>query len=565
MALTAALATASRAIEVFSTGVQVAGQNIANANTPGYVREELTVQAQNPFLRGQLVVGGGVKATSVKQAIDQFLEKRIHSTNSDAAAASAREAIYVQLEAELRELGDNDLSSRFSSVLSAINEAVNQPEQGPLRSNVIVEGQLLVDEIQGLRTRVDGLRQALSTRIDDLVEEANNLIDEVESLNKQIAGLESNGLLSSEAGALRTLRYDALNRLSEIIPVEYSEGRNGAVDLYSGGDYILFTGRKQHLVTTSQVDRGAVVETVQFDITLSDIPTTGGELAGVFEGRDDILGGFVDDLDQLTAGLIFEFNKIHSSGEGLEGFSTITGTNKALDVNAALSDAGLAFTPEHGSFEIKVTNSQTGITETQRLQIDLDGIGGNDTTLEGLRAALDSIANISAAITTDGRLQLDADNSFDIRFSNDTSGVLAALGVNTFFTGSDSATIGLNTAITSNHNLLATGRGGGPTDNSNIVELATILDRPVSSLDGSSVTTFYETLVSTVAQGSAAEQARAAGLDSFRQSLRSQREQFSGVSLDEEAVRLIELQQAYAASAQVIRTVDELFQLLVNL
>ena len=72
-------------------------------------------------------------------------------------------------------------------------------------------------------------------------------------------------------------------------------------------------------------------------------------------------------------------------------------------------------------------------------------------------------------------------------------------------------------------------------------------------------------MVSGIAQGASAENAKATGLEQFRQSLLSQREQFSGVSLDEEAVRLIEFQQAYAASARVIRSVDELFDILVTL
>ena len=94
MSLTAALSTASRALEVFSTAVQVSSQNLANANTPGYIREELKLTTENSFARGDLIVGAGVKATAVRQAIDQFLETRIHSTNAESQEANARESIY---------------------------------------------------------------------------------------------------------------------------------------------------------------------------------------------------------------------------------------------------------------------------------------------------------------------------------------------------------------------------------------------------------------------------------------------------------------------------------------
>lgn len=564
MSLTAALATASRALEVFSTAVQISSNNIANANTPGYIRDELTLAAEDPFARGGLIVGAGVKAAAVRQAIDQFLESQIHNTNAEGQAASARASIYTQLEGQLRELGDQDLSSRISSFLAAINEVTNQPEQGPLRNSIITEGELLASEIVGLRSRVDQIRVDQTVTIENLVDEANNLIDEVAELNRRITTHEANGLSASEAGGLRTRRYNALNRLSEIIPVDFIERPNGNVDVYSGSEYVLFSGSVQHIETDTINDRGLDVEIVQFDQTHSKLPV-GGELQGVIQGRDEILGSFIDDLDNLAGSLISTFNRIHSSGEGLEGYSAVTSTSSVDDSSVALSDAGLPAAITHGSFELKVKNNQTGITQVETIRIDLDGIGGNDTTLEDLRASIDSLANVTATITAKGELRLDADPEFELRFANDTSGALAAIGINTFFTGSSSGDIGVNSLIQENQNLLATGQGGGPSDNRNALQLAVVFEQPVDSLGGASIDDFYRTVVSGVAQGTSAEKARAAGLDQFRESLRGQREQFSGVSLDEEAVRLIEFQQAYAASARVIRAVDELFDVLVNL
>ncbi|MFT5093734.1 MAG: flagellar hook-associated protein 1 FlgK, partial [Porticoccaceae bacterium] len=412
---------------------------------------------------------------------------------------------------------------------------------------------------------VDQLRADQTVKIDNLVDEANNLIDEVADLNLKITKLESNGLLTSEAGGLRTQRYTALNRLSEIIPVQFNEQPNGNVDVYSGSEYVLFSGHRQHIETATIEDRGLNVEVVQFTQTHSQFPQAGGEIRGVVDGRDEILGAFVDDLDQLAGGLISAFNRIHSSGEGLEGYSTITSTSRVDDPNSVLSDVEFPGTINHGSFELKVTNKQTGITQVEVIRIDLDGIGGDDTSLEDLRASIDSAANVSATITTTGELKLEAGPDFELRFAGDTSGALAALGINTFFTGSSSADIGINSLIKDNQNLLATGQGAGPSDNRNVLQLATVLEQPLDQLAGTGIEDFYQNVVSGIAQGTSAEKAKAAGLQQFRQSLLSQREQFSGVSLDEEAVRLIEFQQAYAASARVIRSVDELFDILVNL
>ncbi len=565
MSLLGALSSATRALEVYSTAAQIAGNNISNANTPGYIRDELILESERPFLRNGLLVGGGVKGASVRQQIDQYLEKRIQAANSDVESANARNSIFKQLELEIRELGDNDLSSRFSKFVASINEVVNQPEQGPLRSDVVEQGKLIANEFRDLRNRLDQLRETQTTRINDLVKEGNGLIDQIQSLNDQIASLESNGLVTSEAGSLRSQRYVALNRLSQIFPVNYSERENGVVDLYSGSDYVLFTNRSQHLVTDTKTDRGALVTTVHFDKTNTELSQAGGELKGVVDARDEILGGFIDELDKLAGNFIYEFNKLHSSGEGLAGFKAVTSEQSLTDAAVPLNAAGLPFTPQHGSFTLKVKNQRTGIVEETRIDVDLDGIGNNDTTLEDLRAAIDGVDNVSASIDTLGKLRINADSEFEFSFLNDTSGALAALGINTFFTGSTSGSIGVSELLQKDQRYLATGKGGGPSDNSNVLGLAQIMDRSVESLGAVSLSDFYDSMVSNVGQGSAAEEATYNGLDSFRGSLLSQRDQFSGVSLDEEAVRLIKAQEAFAASARVIKTIDDMFQLLLGL
>ncbi len=493
------------------------------------------------------------------------MEKRIQASNSTAENAKARNDIYKQLELELRELGDTDLSSRFSQFVSSLNEAVNQPEQGPLRKEVIEQGKLVVSEIKDLRGRVDQLRETQTTRINDLTQEGNRLIDQVKSLNKQISSLESNGLVASEAGSLRSQRYQALNRLSQIFPINYREQENGVVDIYSGSDYVLINNRSQYLETETKTDRGALITSVHFDKSNTELSQAGGELKGVVDARDDIFGGFIDSLDKLTGNFIVEFNKIHSSGEGTSGFTSVTTEQRLADTTSPLNAVGLPFTPNHGSFTLKVKNQSTGITTSTNIAIDLDGLGGNDTSFEDLRAAIDAVDNVSATINTRGELTIKSDPEFEFSFSQDSSGVLAALGINTFFTGSSSASIDVNSIVKNDQRMLATGQGGGPSDNTNLMKMAQIFDAPVKALGSVSLGDFYDNIVSTVGQGSAAEEATYNGLSAFRDSLQSQRDQYSGVSLDEEAVKLMQAQEAFSASARVIKTIDDLFQLVLGL
>jgi flagellar hook-associated protein 1 len=364
MTLNGTLAIAGRSLEVFGAGIQVAGQNIANANTPGYIREQLLLEASPSFWRGTLTFGTGVGVVGIRQQIDQFLETRIHAANTDYQASRAREAVFKKLEAEIAELGEHDLSTSLNNFLAAIHETVNQPESASMRQFAVHQGERLAADVAMLRLRVDQLREAQSATVEGLAAEANALIDEIARLNPQIAKLEANAFFKSDAGALRTQRYNALNRLAEIMPIRYTEHPDGSIDLYTGTDFLIMGGTVQHLEPVPDVDRGVPVHHVRLSRTGSPLSGPGGELRGAIEGRDAILGGFVDQLDAFAANLIFEFNRIHSSGEGLAGFASVTATTAVDDATAALNEAGLPFTPRHGSFQVKVTNPSTGLTET---------------------------------------------------------------------------------------------------------------------------------------------------------------------------------------------------------
>lgn len=566
MGLNATLAMAKQSLEIFGTGIQVAGQNISNAGTPGYIREDLVINAADPFRQGALVLGTGAQISGIQQQIDLFLETRIHSANTEYSSIEERNLIYKQLESELRELSGGDLSTGLNDFLATINNVVNQPNSLPDREFVINEAEKFAAEINSLRLRVNELREVQSVNVENLVKEANELIDTIIDLNPKISRLEASGLLQSDAGGLRTQRYTALNRLSELVPVRYRERNDGAIDVFTGSDFLVLAGTSQQLTLQTDTDRGVVVHEVSLSQTKSTISRTGGELKGIIEGRDDILGGFVDELDTYTSNLIFEFNKIHASGQGTAGFEQLTSASRALDPTATLSStqSGLPFQAKHGSFQIKVTNKTTGLTNTSTINVDLDGIGA-DTTLNSLSAAIGGVANLSSTVTTDGHLTINASSDFEFQFANDTSGALATIGINTLFMGSNSNDIQINSVIKQNQQFLATGQGGGPSDGSNAVLLAAFAENPIDALGGINLDGYYEKVVGNVAQSSASEAALSEGAQAFRESLFGQREQFSGVSIDEETINVLKFQRAFQSAARLVSTVDELFTILLNI
>ncbi|MEP0843872.1 MAG: flagellar hook-associated protein FlgK, partial [Phycisphaerae bacterium] len=227
--------------------------------------------------------------------------------------------------------------------------------------------------------------------------------------------------------------------------------------------------------------------------------------------------------------------------------------------------AGLDLPPAHGSFQIHITQLSTGQRLTYTVNVDLDGINpAGDTTLTSLAADLDAISDITASATSDGRLQISADtNDFQISFSDDTSGVLAALGINTFFTGTSARDIGVNSVVAQDVTLLAAGRGHAVGDNQAALAIAALRQTGVDELGGMSLPQYWSRHVEDLAAKLSATRQQVDADTVVFENLQAQQQAISGVNIDEEAIDLVRYQQAYQASARFLSVVDELMRTLL--
>src|SRR5262245_14815504 len=197
--LSAAIASAGTALDVFTAGIQVAGNNVANANDPNYIRETLELDPSFPVQQGGLIIGSGVSALGVRQQIDQYLQQRIYAASGDASGSSATNSLYQQLETSLQTLSSADLSTQLDNLTAAFNSVLNQPELAANRQLAVQQGVQFARAVTGLRSQIDALRTAANSKVDSLVTEANSLIDQIADLNPKITNLESAGLLQSDA------------------------------------------------------------------------------------------------------------------------------------------------------------------------------------------------------------------------------------------------------------------------------------------------------------------------------------------------------------------------------
>ncbi|MEE9211188.1 MAG: flagellar hook-associated protein FlgK [Phycisphaeraceae bacterium] len=568
MGLSGALQIGRMGLLASQAAIEVAGNNLANIATRGYHRQEVTlVPARSQAIGPGVFVGRGVLVQQIVRQIDDALEGRLRTSISDQSQSLAQRGVLSQIEAIYNEFSGVDLSTRLGAFFNAWSELANNPQDNSLRSLVIQEGATLASFIQTLRSDLVNVRTQVDRSIDAATAAADNLLTQIEGINLQIVNAE--GGTGSGAHGLRDQRDTLLAELAQFIDISTVEQPSGVVDVFVGSTPIILNGRSRGL----EVRRQTVDGQLQTDVVVSDDGTvvngSSGQIGALVSSREQDINQAIQFLDDYANQLIFQVNRLHSQGQGLQGHSTVTATSRVLDTTVALNDpdAGLDFVPTHGSFRISVTQQSTGHRVTSTISVDLDGINpAGDTTLVSLAAAIDALADINATITADGRLQITgAGSDFEVSFSDDTSGVLAALGINTFFTGSTAFDMGVNDVILAAPVKLAAALEHLSGDNRTALALAALRDESIESLGGLSLTEMWHRHVQDYAVRLSQAQQHLEADSVVRESLQAQQQQVSGVNADEEAIDLLGFQRAYQGSARFIAVVDEMLQTLLAL
>ncbi len=566
MGLYSALSVGQTALSAYQAGLEVTGQNIANVGTPGYTR----IRAQLAALPGQNTragqIGYGVKVLAITRAISESLQSRLRNAGSDQQATLTERNTLDRIESIFDPLGDSNLGTLINEFFGSLNDLQNTSENGATRGIVVNTAQSLAQRIRGVRTELLNIREELNRDILTSVGRADELLTQIAHLNKEITATEAGSV--GVAAGLRDQRDQLLGELSELFEITTKEQPNGAVNVYIGGTTLIQFGQSFGIKADYEpVPSGLPTVVVRVRINNGPVDIRSGRVHGYITSRDQHAQAQFDRLDQLARSLINEINRVHAGGRGLKGFTSISGLTRVADSTVALNtpDNGIEFLPQTGSFFINVTDAG-GVTTSHQINVNLDGLNGDDTTLDSLVADINAnVPGITATILPNGTLQLAAATGTNFTFADDTSGVLAALGINTFFTGTGSIDIDINPLVSGDPAYVAAAQTDFVGDGSNATAMVTVHDQALATLGGVSLNDFYNATMAELAVTSSSVRGANEAANVIFESLSAQRESISGVNLDEEAINLMTYQRAYEGAARFMRVVDEMLQTLLTL
>ncbi|MFB2762532.1 flagellar hook-associated protein FlgK [Marinobacter shengliensis] len=360
------------------TALNTTANNITNANTPGYSRQEVQFDTQEGRRTGAGTIGSGVSISNIRRLADEYLTQQLREDSTLFGEQNALNAELTRLD-NLLGGESTGLNNALNNFFAALQNAAEDPASLPQRQLVLSEAQQVVNRFQALNQEFIQQRESVKTQMQQGVKDANSLLKSIADLNLAIS--ESPGLAQGKMPLeLMDQRDQKLKELSELvgIRVTQTEGSQVNVSLANGLSLVTGANASEFATRTSAEDPTRL----EFTLTTSgrtlqvDEQINGGKLGGLRRFDQEALKPAFDELGRLAVAISASINHQHEIGMDLEGD---LGGNFFTDVN----DIGLQRSrvvpnannadPKNGQLAVEITDSSLLPAGTWTLQFSGDG------------------------------------------------------------------------------------------------------------------------------------------------------------------------------------------------
>jgi len=368
------LNVALSALQAHQRAIEVAGQNIANANTKGYTRQRVGMVAAGapvtPAIHSGTRVGGdGVKIQSIERLNDAFLTQRALQEHAADAGLRRTQSILAQVEQHFGEPGDNGISAQLNEFWTGWEDVANQPSDQAARTQLLQRAETLASTIRKVDSDLVRLREQTVDEIKTQVTQINSLAEQIGGLNLSIQTATLNGLNPNDLADQRDV---LVGKLADMAGATIKPADNGAVDVYLGGT-ALVRGATTSALAAPTTDAAGNVN-VAWAIDNYPVELSGGELLALRQavnvtlsaGSSGGVDGYRKKLNDVAIALRDQVNAQHAAGLDLRSpeqaggaFFTATGASDFAVSPALVADPKRVAAATPGAGRLDGSNALT--------------------------------------------------------------------------------------------------------------------------------------------------------------------------------------------------------------
>ncbi len=619
MSLGNAIGAALSGLQLTQTGVGLIADNIANAETPGYVRKSLMQQTTSAAGGGS-----GVRVVGIQRELDVFVQRQLRAELAGSTYINSISSYYNRIDQIYGSPGGlNALDTLLNNFSNSLQNLATSPESISSRSQVLNEAGVLAQHLNAMSRDVQELRTQAELAISADITRINQILQNIETVSTKIISSDPN---TGSTAALFDQRDVLIGELSGLVDIRTVETGPGQVAIFTTSGVSLFDhkasqlgfdGRDgvspQSLWNADSTKRGVGTITLTtpngFAIDLiADRSIRSGDLAAHMQMRDVTLVEAQAQLDEIAHSLATAL-----SSRTVTGTAATSGAQQGFDVDLTALQNGntinLSYTDATGTHKVSIVRvddasalplPNTHTADTTDTVIGVDWTGGLAGVVSQLNTALGPNMTFSTSGSTLTVLDDGAGNLVDIGAFN------ANVTTSTFQTGDPSMPFfvdGSNGSLYTNFALDGSTQKLGfaarislnvqlRDEPSRLVEFAsnTLSGDPTrpdwlsQQLTAVSLTYSPETGIGTKAgaysgslvdfvrqtislQGANADNAYRLkeGQDIVVNALQTRFADRSSVNIDSEMANLLVLQTAYGANARVLTAVKEMLDALIRM
>jgi flagellar hook-associated protein 1 FlgK len=310
------LSNAISGLQASQIALRTAGNNISNANTAGYSRQQVnfTTRPEQQF-GGAGYLGSGVNTDSVQRVVNEFLNTQIRLDTTNFNQLDK----YNQNISKIDKLfadASTGLMGSFKTFFAALQNGANDPSSSPARQLIITQADSLTLRYNTLYDRLQETAKSVDSEIGTVVSQMNALAKSIANLNRSISEKNSSGT-GAQPNELLDQRDEALRKLSELTSVQLSKQENGDINIFIGNGEPLVVGSNSNSFSVRNngqiyLNNGASSADISGKIS-------GGQLGGLLSFKKEVLQPSFNELGRLAIVMSDAFNKIQTQGLDANG------------------------------------------------------------------------------------------------------------------------------------------------------------------------------------------------------------------------------------------------------
>jgi flagellar hook-associated protein 1 FlgK len=417
MSLSGALASATSGLQAAQASLNTISDNIANVNTPGYVRK--VVNQEQQVVAGQ---GQGVKIVGVQRVTDQYLQAASLSAGSQASQWDTYSTFMDNAQSLFGDPssdGTGFFFNRPDQIYSDFTSAADDPSSSLLRNQAISDTQQFLGEADRINTQINQLSQNVDSQMKDAVDQANDLLSQIDKLNSDISRAK---VTNTDGTGSENNQQSLITQLSTLMSIKVTENPQGGVTIRSP-DGVMLAGQGASKLTYTQSGSmpGYVTATSPGSGATQPLTITSGQMRGLLDLRNTTLPGLSDQLGEFMNGMADQLNAAHNASTAFPPPTSLTGRDTGMDLPTAVSGFS-------GKSTVAIVNS-SGVVQKQ---VAIDFTAGTMSTDGGVTTTNFTPANFltqlnanlgssGTASFTGGQLSISASGSNGVAIDEGTS------------------------------------------------------------------------------------------------------------------------------------------------